>query len=196
MVNFTVSQPGPYDGGTEKDRIAVLERFVPLERTVKESECPVAAGVQKLINQLIKVIRPSYEMKFFKHSRASNTIDAAVAKPSRADIINNEIFELGPVTGVGELKAGMTVQKSGRSSGLTSGQITALSTSLKVEMGEGEYGWFSDQVVSDCVVNPGDSGSLVLNEEKQAVGLVFAGSDRFSVFNRIDHVLKQLRVTF
>lgn len=191
-----LSQPGPYDGGTNKDLIARLERFIPLERVVQEPECPVAAGAQKAGNRLIKMIRPNYEVKLLKHTRASNIIDAAVAKPGRPDLITGEILELGAVEGVAEPQVGMTVQKSGRSSGLTEGKVTAMNTSLKVQLDEEEYGWFSDQVVADCVVNPGDSGSLVLNKENQAVGLVFAGSDQYSVFNRIDNVLKQLKVTF
>jgi len=156
----------------------------------------VAAGAQKAGNRIIKIMRPNYEIKLVKYTRASNIIDAAVAKPDTADLVTGDILELGSVEGVGEPQLGMTVQKSGRSSGLTEGEVTAMGVSLKVELDEEEYGWFSDQVVSDCTVNPGDSGSLVLNKENQAVGLVFAGSDQYSVFNRIDNVLKQLEVTF
>lgn len=190
------SQPGPYDGGTTRDRIAGLERFVPLERTVQEPECPMAAGAQRAGNRLIKMFRPNYEMKLMKHTRASNIIDAAVAKPDRPDLITGEVLDVGSVKGTAEPRVGMIVQKSGRSSGLTEGEVTATGVSLKVELDEEEFGWFADQIVTDATVNPGDSGSLVLNGENQAVGLVFAGSDQYSVFNRIDNVLKGLKVTF
>jgi len=163
---------------------------------VQEPSCPVAAGSQKLGNKIIKLIRSNYEMRLVKHTRSSNIIDAAVAKPDSPNLIAGEVMELGAVAGTGEPEVGMIVQKSGRSSGLTEGEVTAMGVSLKVELDKEEYGWFSDQVVSDCVVNPGDSGSLMLNRENEAVGLVFAGSDQFSVFNRIDNVLKRLKVTF
>jgi len=42
--------------------------------------------------------------------------------------------------------------------------------------------------------SPGDSGSLVLNGQNQAVGLLFAGSDRATVCNRIQNVLGLLGV--
>jgi hypothetical protein len=195
-IGDPILQPGPYDGGTSRDRIARLERFIPLERIVQEPECQMAAGAQNIGNRIIKMVRPNYEMKLVKHTRASNIIDAAVAKPDSPDLVAGEVMELGAVEGVGEPQVGMLVQKSGRSSGLTEGEITAMSVSLRVELDEEEYGWFSHQIVSDCVVNPGDSGSLVLNKESKAVGLVFAGSDQYSVFNVIDNVLKQLKVTF
>lgn len=196
QIGDPILQPGPYDGGTLNDRIGSLLRFIPLTRTTQEPECPVAAGVQRTGNRLIKMVRPDYEMKLVRHTRASNLIDAAVAKPDQPNQIIDEIMELGKVEGVAEAQLGMPIKKSGRSSGLTEGGVTAVGVSLRVELGEEEYGWFSDQVVSDIKVNPGDSGSLVLNGEQKAVGLIFAGSDQYSVFNRINNVLEQLQVTF
>ena len=38
----------------------------------------------------------------------------------------------------------------------------------------------------------GDSGSLVLDEENRAVGLLFAGSEEFTVINPIKTVLDKL----
>ena len=41
----------------------------------------------------------------------------------------------------------------------------------------------------------GDSGSLVLNDQKQAVGLLFAGSDAVTILNPIEKVCDALGVT-
>lgn len=194
-ISDIILQPGPYDGGTSKDRIGTLLRFVPLIRNTQEADCPVAAGVQNVGNELIKMIRPNYEIKVIKHTRGTNLVDAAVARPDRADIISDEIMEIGNIQGVAEATLGMMVQKSGRSSGLTEGKIIALGTSLKVELDSKDYGWFSDQVVCEAKVNPGDSGSLFLNDEKKAVGLLFAGSENYGIFNRLTNVLEKLKVT-
>ncbi|MCF8010136.1 MAG: S1 family peptidase [Clostridiales bacterium] len=195
-IGDPILQPGSYDGGTEQDKLASLQRFLPLYRGVQEPECPVAAGMERTGNNLIKMLRPNYEMKILKYTRQSNVVDAAVAKPVSPDIISEEILEIGKIESTAESEAGMSIQKSGRSSGLTKGNITAIGVSLKVDLGNEEYGWFSDQVVADIKVNPGDSGSLVLNENNDAVGLVFAGSDKHSIFNRIHNVLDKLEVTF
>lgn len=147
-------------------------------------------------NTLLKAVRPHYELKIFKHTREVNIVDAAVAKPDRPDLIADEIIDIGKIEGIDEAKLGSMVKKSGRTTGVTEGEVTALGVSLKVELEEDEYGWFSDQVVCDALVRPGDSGSLVVNEEQKAVGLVFAGSDQYSIFNRISNVLRSLNVKF
>lgn len=191
-----VSQPGPYDGGTSADKIAVLERYVPLYRGTQLADCPVAGGVEAAVNRVLRILRPSYEMRFYKAVSQFNVVDCAVARPVSPDIVSDEIIELGKVAGVGEIKQGMTVQKSGRSSGVTSGEISATGVTLKVELSGDESGWFSDQVVVDMLCKPGDSGSLVLDGENKVVGLLFAGSDTHCIINRIQNVMDLLQVQF
>ena len=36
---------------------------------------------------------------------------------------------------------------------------------------------------------PGDSGSAVLNDTREVIGLLFAGSDNSTIISRIGHVL-------
>ncbi len=61
-------------------------------------------------------------------------------------------------------------------------------------MKEDEKVWFSDQVVAEMDSQPGDSGALILDLNRKAVGLLFAGSDKLTVFNRISTVLDRLEV--
>ena len=42
----------------------------------------------------------------------------------------------------------------------------------------------------------GDSGSVGVDDEMHAVGLLFAGSNTFTIYNRITNVLKILEVSF
>jgi predicted RNase H-related nuclease YkuK (DUF458 family) len=100
----------------------------------------------------------------------------------------------GEVAGTAEIKPGQKVQKSGRTTGLTSGKVKSVGTTLQVEMKNDEKVWFSDQVVAEMASQPGDSGALILNPERKAVGLLFAGSDKLTVFNRIGTVLDRLGV--
>ncbi|MGB9825660.1 MAG: hypothetical protein ACPLRU_03205, partial [Desulfofundulus sp.] len=195
-IGDPILQPGPYDGGQARDRIGTLLRFSPLLRSVQETECPVAEAMVKAGNMLVHLVRPHYQLKMFQYYRGANIIDAAVARPDSPDIIDGEILEIGKVEGVARATPGQEVMKSGRTSGVTEGSVTAVGVTLEVEIGNNEKGWFTDQVVTDMISRPGDSGSLVLDREKRAVGLLFAGSEKYTVFNRIEHVLSRLEVEF
>jgi hypothetical protein len=163
-----IYQPGSYDGGTSKSIIGNLYRFVPIE----------------------------YETKGKSGKNASsNSVDAAVAQPVSPEVISPEVIDIGPIMGIVNPTMNMKVQKSGRTSGVTSGEIRVMHTTLKVDMDDNRYAVFKDQVVTDMVSKPGDSGSIVMTEQNQAVGLLFAGSDRSAIFSPIQNVLQALDVT-
>lgn len=189
-----ILQPGAFDGGIEQDKIAELVRFIPLLRSAKQADCPVAAGVARLGSMLVHLIRPNYDLHFIKHTRGENIVDAAVARPVSRDAISDDILEIGVPRGTAEAGVGQTVMKSGRSSGISSGQVTAVDVSLQVELNDSESGTFSDQVVAEMVSKGGDSGALVLDERQKAVGLLFAGSDKYTIFNHLSNVFAKLDV--
>jgi len=125
-----------------------------------------------------------------------NIIDAAVAKPDKQSLVDEEVLEIGRIEGVARVVPGESIKKSGRTSGLTEGKVQAIGVTIKVGITEEENGLFTDQVVSNILSQPGDSGSLIVNSEKKAVGLLFAGSDKYTVFNCIDNVMERLMVKF
>ncbi|HAG08728.1 MAG TPA: hypothetical protein DCK87_04085, partial [Desulfotomaculum sp.] len=137
---------------------------------------------------------PNYELRLLKKFFNFNFIDAAVALPDTPGLINEEILEIGKVEGVTEAELGQKVMKSGRTSGLTTGKVTACKVTLKITLNAQEEAWFSDQVITDMLSRPGDSGSLVLTTGKKAVGLLFAGSAEYSIFNQLKHVFELLKV--
>ncbi len=190
-----IFQPAPYDGGTDKEKIAELLRFVPVYRSEKETECRVANSAAKIGNKLIQLVRPAYKIRFVKQYRGSNVIDAALARPLSPGLIKQDILEIGVPKGIAKATVGMRVMKSGRSSGLSQGVVTATDVTLQVSLNQTETAVFSKQVVAEMASQGGDSGSLVVDEQKRAVGLLFAGSEKFTVFNNIDLVLELLDVT-
>ncbi|MCL6476907.1 MAG: S1 family peptidase [Peptococcaceae bacterium] len=123
-----------------------------------------------------------------------NSIDAAIAVPVEKDVINSEILGLGSVKGTAPAFPGMPVMKSGRSSGVTRGVVTTVGTTLRVENNDQMY-VFSDQIGTTAQSQPGDSGSLFLNQSGRAVGLLFAGSEEQSFANPINPVLKYFGVS-
>ncbi len=145
-------------------------------------------------NALLRLVRPNYRMKLVKFYNTSNIIDAALARPDDPGLVEDDILEIGRVQGARTVTMEDRVNKSGRSSGLSSGEVTALGATLQVQLNDDEYGLFSDQVVCDMKSQGGDSGSLVLDDNRRAVGLLFAGSESFTVFNHINNVLSALEV--
>lgn len=132
---------------------------------------------------------------YYGSNSKANLVDCAVAKPISNDLIIDEIMEIGKVAGIAQAEVGMDVKKSGRTSGLTTGTIDTVHTTVKVNMGIGTA-TFKDQIVAGAMSQGGDSGSLVLNNQNEAVGLLFAGSDYTTIFNDIQNVLSALKVKF
>ncbi|NLP44912.1 MAG: hypothetical protein GX351_09835 [Peptococcaceae bacterium] len=126
----------------------------------------------------------------------TNVVDCALARPlNRADV-DPEILEIGAVKGVVEPVVGMKIQKSGRTTGHTTGKVRAVQATVKVNYGDNKVLIFEDQIVANSMSKPGDSGSLVLDMKNRAVGLLFAGSDLSTVINPIKPVLEMLEVRF
>lgn len=191
-----ILQPGPYDGGKLDDRIGTLYRYVPLVKNVSKSDCPVAMAVSRWATRILNIVKKDYEIRFYKHFKTENTVDCALAKLDSMELVKASIMDIGDIKGISEAKPGDKVQKSGRTTGLTRGVVKSIGTTLQVEMKEDEKIWFSDQVVTDMPSQPGDSGALVLKENLDVVGLLFAGSEKLTIFNRISNVIDRLAIEF
>jgi len=95
---------------------------------------------------------------------------------------------------------GMAVQKYGRSTGLTKGQVSLLNATVTVSYVDG-VATFENQICLEGrkFLKPGDSGSLVVTNDsgKNPVGLLFAGNTPGSlgIANPIDAVLAAFGVT-
>ncbi len=170
-----ILQPGPLDSGQQPaDGVARLERFVRLKRQ-------------------------------------ANQVDAAVA--TLADGVQARLRALrglgGPLRGVApldELDVGLEVMKVGRTTGVTRGRVTAFELDDVVVAftvgniafdGQIEIEGAGDSAFSDG----GDSGSLIVDTRRHAVGLLFAGSDAggsngrgLTYANPIGDVLSALKV--
>jgi hypothetical protein len=127
---------------------------------------------------------------------AANLVDAAVARPNLSADILDEIMEIGRVAGTLPAALGMAVRKSGRTTGLTSGEITVMEATVTVSYGAGKDATFENQLIMGPMSQGGDSGSLIVAAGSlQAVGLLFAGSEQSTIANPIQAVLTCLDVT-
>lgn len=193
-VGDPILQPGKYDGATDTDIIARLYRFVPVNMEVSSPDCPVAAAVEKALNGVVRRFRKNYRLKMFKATSGVNLVDAAVAKPVQNSMVVPDIIGIGVPKGTAEVAVGEKVRKSGRTSGLNSGDVKVVQATIKIGMGDAGDATFGDQIVVTHMAQPGDSGALVVNGKGQAVGLLSAGSDSVSIFGRIKNVCDALSV--
>src|SRR5207244_5507270 len=186
-VGDPILQPGPADGGRLQETIARLVDFVPIQfhdrrlgplgRLLAALFAWAGLGVKRL---------PTGQV---------NLVDAAVAEPIDAGSVSRDILGIGRVTRTRDAELGIRVRKSGRTSGITEGRVTALDATVEVDYG-GQTAVFREQVVSDLVSRGGDSGSLVVDESGRAVGLLFAGGATTTLINPIAAIAHFLEVTF
>jgi hypothetical protein len=192
-----VFQPGPYDGGSlSNDQIAVLSEFIPIIfEEDGQNSCKIAGLSASLLNQIARLIGSKSRLRAYRIQQAENHTDCAIAKPLNPEDVLNEILGYGKINSVREGELGMEIKKSGRTTGLTSGTIEQVDVSARVSYGANKTALFTDQLLAGAMSQGGDSGSAVLSEDNNLVGLLFAGSDSTTIINRISHVFNALGVS-
>jgi len=173
-IGDSALQPGPYDGGTDpEDKIGELYDFEPI-----------------------------------KFDGSDNIMDAAIALSS-TDLLGNATLPDGygvpgavPVD-VDSSLIGQNVQKYGRTTGRTTGDVEGINATVIVCYDARGMACFkSATFVDQIVITPGtfsdggDSGSLIVTNDadKSPVGLLFAGSSTHTIANPIGPVLTRFNV--
>lgn len=173
-VGDSIIQPGRADGGRHPgDQIAILSRWVPIH-----------------------------------FGGNPNVVDAAFGWAWHQRIRGEQyyLWRGGPAyyrTGTVPLAVplGLTVGKSGRTTGLTQGRVTQIGVSVNVNFGGGRVALFRNQIAIRSVnASPfsagGDSGSLIWHWAAglRPVGLLFAGGGGTTFANPIGAVLAALNI--
>ncbi len=191
-----ILQPGPVDGGKfPDDHIADLEDFVPISFVGPPSECNFARAVTAFLNAACRAIASKTRYRIVNIQAQNNRVDAAVAKPLEPNLVKDEILEIGKIKGLGQGELGLAIKKSGRTTGLTTGEILQVDVTANVQFGPGRIAQFTDQLVAGPMSQGWDSGSAVLDNDNRLVGLLFAGSDNSTIINRIEHVFSELNLS-
>lgn len=163
-IGDPILQPGPYDGG-----------IYPRD----------------LIARLTRYVPIRFRSGSFD---PINYVDAAIAEGNLQDL-NREIYWGGYVKRLYTApKVNDIVQKTGRTTGFTTGKVTNINGTVLVNYGGGKVAKFSRQILTTRMSAGGDSGSLVTNREEGAVGLLFAGSSTRTIVNNIAYVQELLKV--
>jgi hypothetical protein len=172
-IGDAILQPGPLDGGAMRNQVATLFNFVRLRR------------------------------------QGANAVDAAVATLTEGIAADHRrIRGVGRLAGVGGmLDVGAEVRKTGRTTGTRRGVVTAIELdNVVVAYDIGDL-TFDGQIEIEGTglrgfSDGGDSGSLIVDGDRLAVGLLFAGSTRggsngrgLTYANPVEPVLQELSAT-
>lgn len=169
-----IVQPGQGDGGAARDIVGKPDRWTPWP--------------QHIITLGGKTYQTTYT-------------DAAAVKLDETRI-KASIQDIGLPTGLRIVLAAdatrrLPVQKSGRTTGLTKGTVSSSFADVKLGFG-GFLGAFADpilyrdQIVADLASDGGDSGALVLDGDRLAVGLLVGGGDWKTIVTPINRVMFDL----
>jgi hypothetical protein len=165
-IGTPIIQPGSRDGGRLVNRVGELEAYIPIDFS-PDAENYADAAI--------------------------STIDANVdASPGE------QFFEEGNywIEGWTEVSEGDIVRKSGRTTGVTTGEVIHTNASVLVWYGD-QSALFVDQIVVTqenwSFIAPGDSGSAV-DKDGEFVGLIFAGSETCAVISKAEHIIEGLGI--
>lgn len=142
-------------------------------------------------------------VKFVRLRKRHNLVDAAVADLVEGVEYYYEFLEgLGSIRGVRTdlPEIGEVVYKVGRTTGLTKGRISAVEMdALWVDYDMGSLQFDQQLEIEPAGKEPfslsGDSGSLIVDSRRKAIGLLFAGNDADATYaNPIGQVLDSLKM--
>lgn len=170
-IGDPVLQPGTYDGGSAPDDvIGNLYAFAPIVMSTS----------------------------------ANNVIDAAIASTTTSLVGTST-----PADGYGtptstpvSAALGMSVQKYGRTTGHTFGTVDTINATVNVCFSSPcQRPGSTARFVNQIIITPGtfsaggDSGSLIVDSNRNPVGLLFAGSSSYTIANPISAVLSYFGVS-
>jgi hypothetical protein len=203
-----VIQPGGADGGLIADQVGTFVQYTPITfLSATEADAVItgagaqsaepqgcAAIIQSILSSLTGSSGPTPGIKPPPLPPQGNMVDAAIAAPTSNNLLDPNIIDIGaPPQGIAFAKLGMQVFKSGRTSGVTEGIVTQVDVDINVKYDD-RVARFTNQIIITPFSKPGDSGSLILDFQRNAVGLLFSGSDLITVATPIQLVLKALDV--
>ena len=191
-IGDPIVQPGIIDGGqVGNDTIATLSDFEPI----------------------IFCDPIFFQQILFGHdcSDSSNIIDGAIALTTQSELgFSTPVGEYESIAGYGAPRnsfnsayddgdlsdlLGVTVKKYGKRTALTTGSVSMIDATVEVCYDQDciNKAIFLEQLVitPGNFSSPGDSGSLVVDNENRAVGLLFAGNTTNTIANRIDNVMQR-----
>jgi hypothetical protein len=163
---------------------ADLRKEIVDEHDLIMQPSPGESGNSRPIGELEKFAHPKLE----NDTNDANFVDAAIAKLWKQEIYKPLIPMIGTVKGFvrkDDVQVGENARKFGRTTGFTSGKVFSVYLDIWVKYDRtGQSSFFKNQFliepdknINEKFVDKGDSGSLVIDGENYASGLIFAGAN-------------------
>jgi hypothetical protein len=138
-------------------------------------------------NRPIGMLENFSPVKFDVGIKDPNHVDAAIARLWQTQRHNSVIPLIGALKGYvkkGDVTIGESTRKFGRTTGYTEGRIFSIYLDIWIQYDRtGQSAFFQNQFLIEPVlpeftkfVSKGDSGSLVVDAEQHAIGLIFGGT--------------------
>ena len=123
-------------------------------------------------------------------------VDCAIGKIFDKSIISGLLYGGTVINGVSNAILGENIAKVAFVTGLTKGNITTIGATTETEFKENKVVLFKEQILGELSNSVGDSGSVVVNDNNEIIGLLYAGTDdnSFAYINDINVVLDKLNV--
>ncbi|MGL5244486.1 MAG: hypothetical protein ACRC7R_04815, partial [Sarcina sp.] len=127
-----------------------------LQPSLKDSNLTILNAVATLT----KIV--TLNLKQNEHDRRNkNQLDCAIAKLIPGVKYTKDVYKIGPVLKDTEAKLNTPIQKSGRTTGYTVGEIRSINASFS--LGSGRFSsYFENLIITSKMCEAGDSGAIVL----------------------------------
>lgn len=122
-----------------------------------------------------------------------NYSDCAIAKISDISQVSSKLAILGNIRGISTPILEEYVEKVGRTTELTRGQITTIGATIRASLSRGQC-IFKNQILATKMSDVGDSGALLVNLTNYGLGLLGGSSETSSFFTPIKSILESLNV--
>lgn len=163
---------------------ADLRRATVDEHDMIMQPSPGEPGANRAVAELTNFAHPKLE----NDTNEANFVDAAIAKLWKQEVHKPLVPMIGEVRGFvdkADVEVGEGARKFGRTTGFTNGSVFSIYLDIWVRYDRtGQSSFFKNQFLIEPdksnytkFVDKGDSGSLVVDTDNNASGLIFAGAN-------------------
>ncbi|KEH99930.1 hypothetical protein IRP63_15850 (plasmid) [Clostridium botulinum] len=200
--------PGGYAISTPTKLGGTLGCFATDESNTYLLTCNHVIAINGDIRLFTPILQPSFNFggtapkdavanlsKYIKVNEGTeNKVDCAIAQVTDLHNISKNIAIINkPLRGIVDAKIGMRVQKIGYITERTLGKITVIGSTFNLTMWGKSYK-FVDQIWTTKMDDKGDSGSILIDQFMNAVGLLMSSSTKGTQYNPIKNVLSSLNI--
>lgn len=170
-----------------------IDKGTPINTPITQPN-PIYGG--KYPDDVIANLSKYVPLKYKTRIRSpENHTDCAIAKITNSNLVSYKIALLGNIDGTKPPTLNKLVRKVGETSELTLGHITSINVTTEATYSATQKALFKNQIATTRMSEDGDSGSVLLDFNNYAIGLLFSSSGSNYFYNPIDTVLSSLGVS-